>query len=805
MKKWARANYMPNRPLYEGKPHVTSGQTHLDIAKKAAMEGMVLLKNQTGLLPFSPGQKVAIFGKGLFDYVKGGGGSGDVSVAYVHNLYDGFHSLEDTIQIYEPLAGYYREKVADQYKDGALPGLTVEPDIPEEYLTAASHFTDIALIVITRFSGEGWDRRSIYYEGQEPSEACQSKSSEKIFGASDYDLTQEETSMIRKVKDHFSRIAVVLNIGGVMDTSWFAQDDAISSVLLAWQGGMEGGRAAAELLMGMESPSGKLPDTFAKSLEDYPSTAGFHESPDYVSYPEDIYVGYRYFETIPGKKERVNYPFGYGLSYTEFQIDTLSWVQKENALYLMVKITNIGKSAGKEVVQVYMEAPQGLLGKARRSLVAFDKTRKLQPGESQLLALEVPFYTMASYDDLGKICKSSYLLEKGEYRFYVNHCVRMPDNADSEPVCHFILTDNKILRQMTEKCSPVRLEERMLSDGSMEVLPVNTTGPVRENLLGDPVDWKDGVSPILRGRGRVWNKEEQPGHINLIDVFEGRQNLEDFLAQLTDLELADLLGGQPNQGIANTYGFGNNPEYGIPGIMTTDGPAGVRILPEYGIYTTAWPCATLLASTWNRELLYELGTMAAEEVKENNLCVWLAPAVNIHRNPLCGRNFEYYSEDPLLTGELASSLIRGVQSLKVSATVKHFACNNKETNRRNSDSRLSERALREIYLKQFEIIVKKSRPWVVMSSYNLINGIRASENKELLEDILRGEWGYDGVVCSDWYTKGEHYKELLAGNDIKMGTGYPERLMQAMDLGAIRRDDLLHAARRVLHLILKID
>ncbi len=802
MKKWARANYMPNKPLYEGKPYVTAGEEHLLFSKKAAQEGMVLLKNEEGLLPLQPDQKIAIFGKGLFDYVKGGGGSGDVSVEYVHNLYDGFHSLEESIKVFEPLADYYRENVSEQYKNGALPGLTVEPEIPEDYLTQAAGYTDTAMIVITRFSGEGWDRRSVYYEGQEPWEEDQSRASQAVFGDTDYYLTESESSMIKKVKEYFHKIILVLNIGSVMDSSWFAEDKDLSSVLLIWQAGMEGGKAAAEILMGLENPSGKLPDTFAKSLDDYPSTADFHESPDYVNYLEDIYVGYRYFETIPGKKERVNYPFGYGLSYTDFRIDPLAMAREENSLYFMVKVTNTGRRAGKEVVQIYMEAPQGMLGKAGRSLVAFEKTKKLQPGENQLIALEVPFYIMASYDDLGKIQKSAYLLEKGDYRFYIDNCVRMP-GKDSQPAYELHLDENRILEQLSEKCSPCRLGCRMLSDGSLEMLKVDLTRNIRENVLGEK-EWKDGLKPISRGYDPNLD-DKDPDHINLMDVYEGKRNLEEFLDQFTNLELADLLGGQPNQGVANTFGFGNNPRYGVPSLMTTDGPAGVRILPEYAIYTTAWPCTTLLASSWNRELLYQLGIMVAEEVKENNLCVWLAPAVNIHRNPLCGRNFEYYSEDPLLTGELAASLVDGIQTLKVGATVKHFACNNKETNRRNSDSRLSERALREIYLKQFEIIVRRSQPWVIMSSYNLINGVRASENKELLEYILRDEWGYEGVVCTDWYTRGEHYKEVLAGNDIKMGTGFPERLMQALELGAICREDLLHCARRVLEMIMKVD
>lgn len=281
--------------------------------------------------------------------------------------------------------------------------------------------------------------------------------------------------------------------------------------------------------------------------------------------------------------------------------------------------------------------------------------------------------------------------------------------------------------------------------------------------------------------------------------------LDEFLAQMTDEELAHLLGGQPNTGVANTFGFGNMPDYGIPGVMTADGPAGLRIEPKCGVKTTAWPCATLLACTWDADVVYAVGEAGAREVKENNIGVWLTPAINIHRSPLCGRNFEYYSEDPYLTGKLAGAMVRGIQSERIGATVKHFAFNNKETNRRDSDSRVSERAAREIYLKAFEIIVKEAKPWCVMSSYNIVNGYRTSENKELLEDILRGEWGFDGVVTSDWWTLGEHYKETKAGNDIKMACGFPDNLMLARDKGLLSREELLRCAKRVLELLLKID
>ena len=286
---------------------------------------------------------------------------------------------------------------------------------------------------------------------------------------------------------------------------------------------------------------------------------------------------------------------------------------------------------------------------------------------------------------------------------------------------------------------------------------------------------------------------------------KGALSLDEFLKSLSDEELAGLLGGQPNTGVANTFGIGNLPSAGIPNVMTADGPAGLRIRPECGVCTTAWPCATLLASSFNEELVEQIGRAGALEVKENNIGVWLTPAMNIHRSPLCGRNFEYYSEDPLVAGKMGSALVRGIQSVHIAASVKHFACNNKETNRRNSDSRLSERALREIYLKGFEIVVREADPWTIMSSYNIVNGIRSSENKELLTDILRDEWGYQGMVTTDWWNCARHEREVLAGNDLKMAVGMPDRLMKALQEGELTREDLLVCAKRILGMLLKLD
>lgn len=801
MEKWTRALYQPNLPLKEGQ-HVTASKEHITLSKEAAKEGMVLLKNDKNLLPFRAGSRIALFGKGSFDYVKGGGGSGDVTVSYVRNLYDGLKLQGDTVTLYEPLSDFYRNDVKEQYAKGAAPGMTEEPSLPDKLLEGAKAFADTAVIAISRFSGEGWDRSSIEYNGEYnpwETETSMPEIAGRIFEDGDFYLTKKEKEMIQKVKENFTKVAVVLNIGGIIDTTWFKEDDTLSSVLIAWQGGMEGGLAAAEILCGKTSPSGKLPDTFAGKIEDYPSTENFHESVDYVDYTEDIYVGYRYFETIPGADRKVCYPFGFGLSYTQFEIVPKKAQIEDGVIKITVQVTNIGKAEGKEVVQAYYSAPQGLLKKPNRELAAFAKTRSLMPGESQTILLAFAKNEMASYDDLGKIAESAYVLEKGTYEFYVGNSVRDTDKLDFV----LTLTEDEVVEQLSRKAAPTSLKKRMLSDGSYEGLPLSQANDPNECVLVKMESGtEEALAPSARGRERyLLMKPYAEGARPFIEVAEGKMTVDEFTAQLSDDDLLHLLGGQPNISVANTFGYGNLPEYGVPNIMTADGPAGLRIcLP-----TTAWPCATLLASTWNTELVEKVGRAGAEEVKENNIAVWLTPAVNIHRNPYCGRNFEYYSEDPYLTGKMGASMVKGIQSQHIAASVKHFACNNKETNRKHSDSRVSERALREIYLKGFEIIVKEADPWVIMSAYNMINGHRASENHELLEDILRGEWGFKGMVTSDWWTRGEHYKEIKAGNDVKMACGFPERVKEAMEKGVIGRDDLVRCAKRVLELILKID
>jgi beta-glucosidase len=802
MQKWARLNYQPALPLYET-GRVTGSKEHIEISRQAAQEGMVLLKND-GTLPLNKDKKIALLGKAAVDYVKGGGGSGDVSCAYVHSLYDAFK--ERGVAMFEPVIDLYKKDLEAQFEKGRCPGMTAETELSEDMIKSAAEFSDCAVVVINRFSGEGWDRSEVECRNEFnpwPGEWSMPKMSKEIFSEGDFYLNDGEKKLIEIARNNFGTVIAVINAGGIIDCSFIASDDKINAALFMGQGGMEGGDAAADILFGDVCPSGHLTDTFAAKLEDYPSTANFHESFDYVEYNEDIYVGYRYFETIDGAKDKVVFPFGFGLSYTSFDIAVTGAAQDGDGFKFTVKVTNTGDVAGKEVVQLYYGAPQGKLGKPARALGDFAKTDLLKPGESQELTLIVSKYGMSSYDDLGKIKDAAYVLEKGTYKFFIGDNVRDAKEADFT----FELAEDEVVKELSHKLAPVSLKKRMLADGNYEELPTGEPKDINECIFEKmEKGTEEALVPAVRAReSHYLTQPFKKDAITFFDVAEGKSSLKEFMDQLSDEDLIHLIGGQPNTGVGNVFGFGNLPEYGVPNAQTADGPAGVRISDQTGITTTAFPCSTLIACTWNKEIAEKIGFAGGEELKENNLCVWLTPAINIHRNPMCGRNFEYYSEDPYLTGRMAAALVRGIQKNKVGASIKHFACNNKETNRKHSDSRVSERALREIYLKAFEIIVAESDPYTIMSSYNAINGERASESRDLLTGILKDEWGFKGFVTSDWWTRGEHYKEIKAGNDLKMGCGFPERVKKAMEMGAISREDFEPCAARILNTILKFD
>ena len=760
--KWTRYKYSLTTNIGENNKRLTGCKEHVELSRKVAGEGMVLLENN-GLLPLKPNTTVALFGIGSIDYVKGGGGSGMVYSEYVRNIYEGFICKSPKFSVFEPLTKYYYDYALPLLPEYDGDKLFPEIEVPNELIIEAAENSDVAIITIHRFSSEGWDR-----------------SSQK----GDFYLTDTEQKMVDDVTTAFEHSVVVLNVGGMIDVSWIKSNSKIDAALLAWQAGMEGGLAITDILCGDVNPSGKLTDTFAKEFSDYPSADSFNESDDYVDYFEDIYVGYRYFETIPGAKDKVNYPFGYGLSYTSFDLGKPIAKKNGEQISVSLSVTNTGKHAGKEVVQVYFSAPQGVLGKSNISLAGFQKTKLLAPGEKQEISISFNIADMASFDDLGKLQKSAFLLEQGEYRFLVGTSCRDLIECDYR---YCVKEKYIVTKQFKSCCAPNLLSKRMLSDGSFEPLPSFPN----VQYIAKPVD----------GFGYSQTDVTKP----LSAVANGELTLEDFIAQMTNDELVEMVSGIPNRGIANTCGWGGIERLGIPAVMTADGPAGVRLYPGVGIPTTAWPCATLIACTWDPELAYAIGVAGGMECKENGLATWLTPAMNIHRNPLCGRNFEYFSEDPLIAGKFAAAKVRGIQSTRTAASAKHFAANNKETNRFHCDSRVSERALREIYLRGFEICVKEAQPWTIMTSYNLINARRACECHELIEGILRQEWGFEGMVTSDWGVPCEQANCVLAGNDIRMPRGFPEALTQALEEGRLQRGHLEVCVKRILEMILKLD
>ena len=787
MRRWIRSNYQPCLPLGENQTRITGSKTHRDLARRIAAEGIVLLKNN-GVLPLKKSDKIAIFGIHQIDYIKGGTGSGNVVVDHITNLYESMRakSAEGKCDLFIPLSEYYSEicpKLRENltyneslFAEAFLP----EIEIPTEKIEEAAAFSDTAIFIISRNSGE-----------------CNDRKSEK----GDFYLDDIEETLLDILEQTFSNVVIVLNVGGIVDVARFANDNKISAVLLSWQGGCEGGGAVADVLCGDVNPSGKLTDTLAGKFDDYPSSETFNESDDYVKYYEDIYVGYRYFETIEGAADKVIYPFGFGLSYTTFEICDLNANDDGSQITINAKVKNIGEYAGREVVQVYYKAPIGRLGKPARELATFKKTKLLQPGEIEEVTMTFSISDMASYDDTGKCEKSAYILEGGDYLLFVGNDVR---NSVEIGYKYHIDEEFIVLERLSSKCIPYRLEKRLLCDGSYEELQTGWRTQFTyecENLEDKPIPDK---------------------LVTLDEVADGKYSIESFMKQLSRVEKFSLLcgtntygynkkwsegpfNGWSSSGVANTSGIGNINRLGVPAIMTADGPAGLRILADVGITTTAWPIATMLACTWDPELVFQYGKAAATEVKENNMGIWLAPGMNIHRNPLCGRNFEYYSEDPVLSGKMASAVVKGVQFINIAATPKHFACNNKEKNRIMSDSIVSERALREIYLKGFEIVVKEAKPWAIMTSYNMLNGHYTSANYDLITGILRNEWGYDGCVMSDWGSYGIHGLEVKAGNDVKMPFGYVGVLDDFNRSQQLTDAEVDSCVKRVLQLIMKID
>jgi len=696
----------------QGERRITPGMPELIRALGA--EGIVLLKNEKQTLPLQDTDVVSVFGRCQNDWFYVGYGSGgDVHPPYQVSLMDGLRM--SGVACNERLAKQYSdwcaapENAPDHGWWGHWPYYHEEMPLTREITEQAAKESTVALFVIGRAAGE--DRENVLEPGS-------------------YYLTDREKENLRLVCATFEKVALVLDCGNIMDLA-FTEELPISAIVYAWQLGQESGNAVAEVLTGKVNPSGHLADTIARHYEDYPSAPYFGKK-EFNNYTEDIYVGYRYFETF-GKD--VLYPFGFGLSYTTFAMEKVAASREEYGTVLEVKVTNTGAVAGKEVVQIYCTPAEGKLSKARKNLVAFRKTKLLEPGESQLLTLRVRDIDCASYDDSGVTgFKNAFVLEAGSYALLMGNSA-----ATENEICRFTVKATGKLRQCREACAPV------------DPFPVMTRWGMVPVRLGE----RDLRKRILRGMPREIPFTDDVG-IKLSDVAAGKATLEAFVAQLSDRELGDLSRGEgmmdSKQGtIGNAGAFGGITdslrEKGIPALITADGPAGLRLKK----YTTLLPCGTAIACSWNMELTEAMFELVGQEGKYFSIDVILSPGMNIHRNPLCGRNFEYYSEDPYLCGKTAAAAVRGIQKGGTSACPKHFAANNQEVNRNRNDSRVSQRALREIYLKCFEIMVKESKPQNIMTSYNKINGVWSHYNYDLATTILREEWGYEGNIMTDWW------------------------------------------------------
>ena len=782
MRRHSRFLYHPPIPLGKNGRFVTGCAAHRQLTKTVAVEGTVLLKND-GTLPLQPGAKLCLFGNGAGrgpGFLFGGGGSGRVHTDHKISLADALEASaqKGEIGFFSPLSDFYTEQLQSQLD--AIARLTPAerdrwhcsqiyalPSLPESLYAQAKEFGDVAVFCLSRYSAE------------------HTKYGDRSGGKGDFYLLDEEQQLLDSLRRDFQKVIVILNVCGPVSTREY---DSANAVLYPMYGGGSSGEALTDILLGKQFPSGHLQDTLAESITDYPSTATYRESPDFVNYTEDIFVGYRYFETFA--PEKVVYPYGFGLSYTTFSMEVRSAALVRNTVSMDISVTNTGTHPGKEVVQAYLTAPQGKLGKAAKVLCAFAKTRRLLPGETASVRLRFDIRDFASFDDLGKIAQSAFVLEKGHYTVSVGSNVR-----DTVPGLAFDLSEDRICRRCHSYMAPSLLPARLCADGTMEPLP---------------------APPVCKhtAKLRPLTATAETPRKSLIQALED-DTLDAFLADFTDEELAELVYGHPNPSAANTNSIGMLPKErrdvrNIPLIPTADGPAGLRFYPDCGINSTHLPCANTVSQTWDPSFARKLGVVGALEAKENNIGIWLTPALNIHRSPLCGRNFEYYSEDPLISGLFAAATVQGIQSQKIVATVKHFCANNKEVNRKESDSRVSQRALREIYLRGFEIAVKKGKPWALMTSYNKINGVRGSANWEAITGILRGEWKYDGIVMTDWWVFSNIEDELQAGSDVKMpemitfsapNPPAPYSLAQKISSGEVDRDLVLHAVRRILRMM----
>jgi beta-glucosidase len=791
-----------------------------ELAYSIALEGIVLLSND-GTLPIKPGP-IALFGAGAEFTAKGGTGSGEVNERHSVSIMEGLekagykvttkHWLYEYAKEFRRAEDAHRKEVAKCLRKLDLNSMINLPfrhpygpavtdlDIQE---SAAS----VCVYVVARQFGEFFDRDMEL----------------------DYKISEEELANIRKVASSYAKTILVINSGSSMDMSLLDEIDGINAVIFFCQQGLEGGSALASILSGKDSPSGKLSSTWAKRYEDFPNANEYSSvsgKRDEAFYKEGIYVGYRYFDTF---KVEPRFPFGFGLGYTTFEMKPLKVSLNGSTATVQVEVGNAGiEHSGKEVAELYLSCPPSELERPYQELAAFAKTDLLAPGQTQELTLEFDFKSFASYNE----SSSCFVLEPGDY------CLRLGSSSRNTKPCAVITLDREAVISKHQSICACQDKIDELKAPTPKACEDTPNAP---HLKLDPSAFKTmsiDYAPL-------------PAYVS--------EEAEKFTKGLTVDEMVDIVCGVGMFGAKSHFivpgaaGSTTSSQVGkgLANISLSDGPAGLRLqrvsvatdkgevkmvdpqlngmkyLPKllkkllFGdprkgklvyIYTTAFPVGTALAQTWNPAILEAEGKAVGAEMTRYGVSVWLAPSLNIHRNPLCGRNFEYFSEDPILSGKMAAAIIRGTQSVDgCFATIKHFACNNQETNRNKMSSNLSERALREIYLRGFEIAVKEGSPACVMTSYNKINGVYSSNSHDLCTKVLRNEWSFNGVVMTDWFATwkrmglADSALAIAAGNDMIMpgGKGARKEMKDGLKAGSVTVDAIFKSCANIVSLIMK--
>ncbi len=763
-------------------------EQYLKTAAQVVSEGIVMLKNDNDALPLNPDDEIALFGRIQLHYYKSGTGSGGmVNVSKITGIPDGL--LENGVSVNEELLDVYRKWDSENPFDlgdgwGKEPWSQTEMPLDEALVAHVSESSHTAIVIIGRTAGEEQDNS--LHEGS-------------------YLLTAAEKDMLAKVRHHFPKMIVLLNVGNIIDMNELLSFDP-DSVLYVWQGGMTGGTGTADVLTGKISPCGKLTDTIAANVNDYPSAPYFGD-PYRNFYSEDIYVGYRYFETFA--RDKVLYPFGFGLSYTTFDIAITGAKQLSDKWDFTVKVTNTGNYSGKEVVQIYCKAPQGRLGKPSRVLCGYEKTDTLAPGKSQVMTISVSNAQIASYDDSGVTGHAHcFVLEEGTYRFYAGSDVR-----SAKEFYHCPQNSTEVISRHEQALAPVESFDRIhpeISEGRyvirMENVPLSHVDEAKRRQDNLPKE-----IPFTGDKG-----------IRLADVKNGTHTMDEFIAQLTDYDLSCMIRGEgmnsPKVTAGTAAAFGGVSDeltaLGIPSGCCDDGPSGMRL--DCGTKAFSLPNGTMIACTFNRTLIRELFSLTGLEMIANKVDCLLGPGMNIHRHPLNGRNFEYFSEDPFLTGTIASAQLKGLHSAGVTGTIKHFCGNNQETDRHDTNAVISERALREIYLKGFEIAVKEGNADSIMTTYGPVNGVWTAANYDLTTQILRNDWGFTGFAMTDWWAKINRRGQAvdksdlaamaMAQNDVYMvcscGAQNDDNILASLKDGSLQRSELQRCAANICRFLM---